>query len=66
MQILGQKCPKKLAFFFFFLAFLDISARSSRIPKVFGPAYALLGHGQCFHFSSPNLQWLTSFDFQNL
>ena len=34
----------------------------SWIPKQFGPAYALLCHGQCFQFSSPSLQWLTSCD----
>ena len=32
--------------------FLDISARSSRIPELFGPAYALLCHGKCFQVSS--------------
>ena len=32
--------------------------------KLFGPAYALLCHGQCSQFSSSNLQWLTKFDFK--
>ena len=41
---------------------MDTSARSSRIPKRFGPAYGLLCHGQCFQCSSPNLQWLTRID----
>ena len=49
-----------------FWVFLDISTRSSRIRKLFGPAYAPLCHGQCFQFSSPNLQWSTSFDFRKL
>ena len=43
------------------LSFFYISASSSRILKLFGPADALLSHGQCFQFSSPNLQWLASF-----
>ena len=43
-----------------------MSASSSRILKLFGPAYALLSHGQCFQISSPNLQWLTSFDSRKL
>ena len=30
-------------------------ARSSRILKLFRPAYALLSHVQCVPFSSPNL-----------
>ena len=51
-----QKCRQENGNF---LVFLNISARSSRILKLFGPAYALLSHGQCFQFSSPNLQWLT-------
>ena len=41
-------------------------SRRDRVFKLFGPAYALLCHGQCFQFSSPNLQWLARFDFKNL
>ena len=43
-------------------------SRRDRIgfPKLFGPAYALLCHGKCFQFSSPNLQWLASFVFRKL
>ena len=52
--------PKKKQF----RLFLDISARLSRIPNMFGPAHAKVCHGQCFQFSSPNLQWLTRFDFK--
>ena len=35
---------------------MHTSTKSSRIRKLFGPAYAPLCHGQCFSFSSPNLQ----------
>ena len=35
--------------------FLDILASSSRILKLFGPAYALLSNGQCLQIASPNL-----------
>ena len=54
----GQKCPPKMVI----LSFLGYLGEMSRIPKVFGPAYALFCHGQCFEFSSHNLQCLTRFD----
>ena len=34
--------------------------------KLFGPAYALLYHAQCFQFSSPNLQCLATFGGKKL
>ena len=41
--------------------------RSCRIPKQFGlHIILLLCHCQCFQFSSPNLEWLTGFDFRKL
>ena len=61
-RFVSQNVAKKCQFLS-----LDVSARSSRILKLFGPAYALLlCRGQCFQFSSPNLQWLTKFDFRKL
>ena len=45
-----------------FLGYLgDIESHSQA-----GPVYALLCHGKCFQFSSPNLQCFTSFDFRKL
>ena len=57
---LGQKLEKC-----YFWGIAGISARPGRILKLFGPAYALLCHGQCFQLSSPNLQWLTRLNFKN-
>ena len=46
----------------------DISARWSRTQKLFGPARTLyfLCSGQWLQFSSPNLLWLTRYEYKNL
>ena len=54
------KCRQKKAFV---LVFLDISTRSSQILKMSGLVCTLLCQGQCFPFSSPNLQWFSRYDF---
>ena len=61
MFYVGQKWRQKLVILNF-LGYLGEFKSDSQT----GPAYALLRHGQCFQFSSPNLQWLTSFDSRKL
>ena len=50
----------------FEFCFRDISVRSNLILKLFGPVFTLLCQGQCFLFSSPNLQRLARCDFKSL
>ena len=60
-QIISRKCRQKMAVLSFLGYLGEIESDS---PTVWTCTCNLLCHGQCFQFSSPNLQWLTRFDFK--
>ena len=70
MQILGRNCRQKMVILSFLGYLHEIepdSQNSLDVHMHYNIVYiSIVCHGQFFQFSSPNLQWLTIFDFRNL